>query len=196
MAITPMHPVSRSRNVLAFFRPKSGENVRRFPPPGSRRTLSAPRRPGVGHPSEALPWPQPETVEPLVGQAIDLAFESLNRLERQAREVARWFRMDAREEAQNGLRDLMNATQTLVKLAALSAGASDIDLDVLCERRGINAEGETNAVLNELIWYQKAADGQALAATLEQPFAAALDLWRQVFAALGGAPPDPYGHAA
>jgi hypothetical protein len=120
----------------------------------------------------------------------------LNRLERQARQVARWFRANASAEAREGLRELIAATERITTLASASVNASGTDLTSFCEAHGLPAEHATASLMNELVRHQRANDGQALAATLERRFVAALEDWRQLFFALGDAPTDPSGHAA
>jgi len=160
--------------------------------------VTADRREGVGGPTAEAPAhaEPPVSRAVLVKEAVDTALESLDSLEHQTRDVARRFRRGARAEAQLGLTELMQSTQTLLKLAAMAAGASGIDLAELCERDGLRAETQTQTAVTELIREQLAEDWAALAAALDRSFAAALDGWRRVFIALGGTPTGPYGHAA
>lgn len=163
--------------------------------------MTAGRRKGVGGPtvpSEPADGPaeQPVSMAALVKEALDTALESLDTLEHQTRDVARRFRRGARTEAQLGLTQLMQSTQTLLKLAAMAAGASGVDLEELCQRSDLHAEAQTQTAVTELIRQQLAEDWAALATALDRPFTAALDAWRRVFIALGGTPTGPYGHAA
>jgi hypothetical protein len=135
-------------------------------------------------------------IDALLDRAIDAALESLNTLERQARDVSRWFRTNAYTEAREGLRELVAATERIVTLATASANASGTDLTTFCETRGLPAETATASLMNELLRHQRADDNLALAVTLERRFIAALEDWRQLFFALGDSPTDPSGHAA
>ena len=161
--------------------------------------MTAGRRTGVATPTiEAEPASVDAAIPPaaLVQEALDTALESLDTLEHQTRDVARRFRRGARAEAQLGLTHLMQSTQTLLKLAAMAAGANGVDLTDLCNRQEFHAEKQTEQAVGELIRQQLLQDWSALAAALDRSFAAALQGWRSVFIALGGTPTGPYGHAA
>jgi hypothetical protein len=132
----------------------------------------------------------------LVERAIDAALESLNNLERQAREVARAFRTVAVTEARQGLVELVAATEQIVTLASAAAEACGTELTAFCEATGLRAEVETASLMNELLRHQRADDGPGLATALEGCFANVLEEWRQVFFALGDPSTDPSGHAA
>jgi hypothetical protein len=200
MAVTHVRSTARTHAFRPKIRPVSGLSLR-TPAARAAVAVTADRRKGVG-----APTPPPEQVlhqaeEPLsttalVKEALDTALESLDTLEHQTRDVARRFRRGARAEAQVGLTQLMQSTQTLLKLAAMAAGASGVDLEELCERAELHAEAQTQLAVGELIRQQLAEDWAALAMALDRPFAAALDGWRRVFIALGGTPTGPYGHAA
>jgi hypothetical protein len=159
--------------------------------------VTASRRSGVGAPSGPVrPDVRELPVDALVSQAIDVALENLSRLEREAREVAKAFRANARDEARGALQDLVHATQAMATLATVSAQAMGTDLAAFCDARGLHPEADTNAAVSALIWQQRAGDRQAVASTLERPFTAALGAWRALFAGLGGEPTGPGGHAA
>jgi hypothetical protein len=161
--------------------------------------MTVDRRAGVGTPTIAAEPALADTEIPavlLVQEALDTALESLDTLEHQARDVARRFRRGARAEAQLGLSHLMQSMQTLLKLAAMAASASGVNLDELCEQQHLHAEAQTQTAVGELIHQQLAQDWMALATVLDRPFAVALQGWRRVFIALGGTPTPPYGHAA
>jgi hypothetical protein len=158
--------------------------------------MTEPRPWGVGAPVAGEVNERAGSVGALVGQAVDVALESLDRLERQAHDVARALRSSGRGDARQQLAELMMDTQRLVKLASVSADASGLDLERLCESHGLSAEARTNAAISEIIWHQLSGDIDAIATTLDRSFAAALEAWRRVFAALSDAPPDPFGHAA
>ena len=198
MAVTHVRSTARSHPFRPKIGPVSGLALR------STRVrsdvgMTADRRTGVGAPTIEAEPPSVRTVIPtaaLVQEALDTALESLDTLEHQTRDVARRFRRGARAEAQLGLTHLMQSTQTLLKLAAMAAGASGVDLDELCHRQDLHAQAQTQQAVGELIHQQLAQDWSALAAALDQSFAAALQGWRSVFIALGGTPTGPYGHAA
>jgi hypothetical protein len=208
MPVTHVRPAARHHTFRPRIRPVSGFSLRDAPG-RSGVVVTVDRRQGVGT-STIEPVPAPPaaddreaaeagaepSVAALVQEAVDTALESLDSLEHQARDIARRFRRGAQEEAQRGLAHLMQSMQTLLKLAAMAAGASGTDLDTLCERHHLNAEGQTNAAVNELIRHQIAGDSGALATALDRHFSAALLAWRRVFVALGGTPTGPYGDAA
>ena len=198
MAVTELGPITRARKKTGGNSPFLGPVVREFPVQ-PKRNLTARRPGGVGQPAATtLRGPVARSTAALLSEAIDFALESLNRLERQAGEVARRIRTSARagHDAGEGLRDLMHSTQTVMKLASLSANFAGIDLEALCVANGVNPEAETTAAMNELVWHQMSEDRFAVAATLERSFATALEAWRQLFVALGPSPAGPSGFAA
>jgi hypothetical protein len=138
---------------------------------------------------------QPLPTPALVREAIDTALDSLDALEQQARDTARRFRRLAVDEAQQDLAQMVESTQTLLKLAVMTAGASGTDIETVCADHDIAAERDTQEALSALIGHQLAGDWHGLAGAIEQSFTAALGGWRAVFLALAG-PTDPYGHAA
>ena len=60
-------------------------------------------------------------------EAVDTALDSLEILERQARDVARRFRRQTLADANQGLTYLVQSTQTLLRLADMAAAASGHD---------------------------------------------------------------------
>jgi len=159
--------------------------------------MTAGRTTGVGiSATEAPAPPEVPSSEALVKEAADTALESIDTLEHQVRDVARRFRRGAWVEAQSGLTHLMQSTQTLLKLAALTAGAAGTNLEAICDRHDVRAEAQTNLAVSELIRQQMTGDRSAIAAVLDHAFMAALGAWRRVFVALGGTPTGPYGPAA
>lgn len=200
MAVTHVRSTARTHAFRPKIRPVSGLSLRQAPARPAV-VVTADRRMGVGGPTVAPEPNVPHAEEPvptaaLVKEALDTALESLDTLEHQTRDVARRFRRGARAEAQLGLTQLMQSTQTLLKLAAMAAGASGVDLEALCQRDDLHAEAQTQLAVGELIRQQLAEDWAALATALDRPFTAALEGWRRVFIALGGTPTGPYGHAA
>jgi hypothetical protein len=201
MAVTTFPLIARSRTVFPRLGPSTGPVIHQFPSTDRHRPLTAPRRPGVGSPTnperQGAHYASPDpSIHALLERAIDAALESLNRLERQSREVARWFRTSAYAEAREGLRDLIAGTERITTLAAASIDASGTDLTTFCEARGLPVERETASLMNELLRHQRADDRLALAITLERRFVAAIEHWRQLFFALAESPTDPSGHAA
>jgi len=205
MAVTTFPLIARSRTLFPRLGPTTGPVIHQFPSSDRHRPLTAPRRPGVGSPTSperqgahyAPPDPSPDSnIDALLDRAVDAALESLNRLERQARDVAGWFRSSAYMEAREGLRDLIAGTERITSLAAASVDASGTDLTTFCEARGLAVETETASLMNELLRHQRSDDALALAVTLERRFVEALEHWRQLFFALGESPTDPSGHAA
>lgn len=201
MAVTHVRSTTRSHAFRPKIRPVSALSARKA---AGRLAdaVTAGRRKGVGGPASDVRDAASDEAEvpvataALVKEALDTALESLDTLEHQTRDVARRFRRGARAEAQLGLTHLMQSTQTLLRLAAMAAGVSGVDLEALCEREGLRAEAQTQAAVTELIRQQLAGDWSALAVSLDRSFAAALEGWRRVFIALGGTPTGPYGHAA
>lgn len=131
----------------------------------------------------------------LVREAIDTALDSVDALELQARDTARRFRRYAIAEAQQGLVDVVQSTQTLLALAAMTAEASGTTIDAICVQCQNTVERDTHTALTAMIGRQLEHDWHGLARVIEQPFSAALRGWRDVFLALDGSTP-PYGHAA
>lgn len=145
------------------------------------------RRERIAH--DLLPTPA------LVREAVDTALDSLEALELQARDVARRFRRLAVDEAHLGLSQLVHGTQTLLQLAAMTAIATGVDLDTVCEAHGLTAEAETHSALASLIGRQLEHDWHGLARVIDHSFVRVLDAWRMVFHILGGTA-GPHGHAA
>lgn len=195
MATSYVHPVAQFPRSRMKFRPKlvvRPQNPGR--PADDDQTAGRPE--GVGAPAEEAPAAADGPSHALVLEAVETALDSLETLERQARDVARRFRRQTLADANLGLSYLVQSTQTLLRLADMTASASGTTLDALCEQHGISAPADTNTAVTCLIREQLAEDWTALAIVLEQRFLAALAGWRTVFETLGGARPDPYGTAA
>lgn len=131
----------------------------------------------------------------LVREAVDTALDSLTALDAQARDVARRFRRHSLDEAQAGLADLVQSTQTLLKLAAMTAEAIGTDIESLCADYELDAEARTHATLTMLIGRQLERDWQELAGVIDTGLVGVLAAWRLVFEILGE-PTDPGGRAA
>ncbi len=132
----------------------------------------------------------------LVRQSVAAAGMALRALDRQAREVARQFRLVPGAQAQQGLTHLVDSTQTLLELAAMTALAAGADLQALSDASG-NAAGRTADAVTALIRHQLLHEWDELAETLDGSFVRALAAWRLVFGALDApADPGPMGHAA
>jgi hypothetical protein len=212
MAVMSATAHLRRRTESSGMRPFSS-NLRFLPARAASSDLTADRRDGVGRPTVGSPSPlpdgrlhddgsaavvtdaQPLPTAALLREAIDTALDSLDALELQARDTARRFRRRAVDEAQHGLAQLVESTQTLLTLAAMTAGASGTDIETLCAEHDIAAERATHAALSAMIGRQLEHDWYGLAGVIEQPFTAALRAWRAVFQALDGAT-GPCGTAA
>ncbi len=181
----------RTKSPL-FLAPIAAAGVRHGAAP-----LTEDRSPGVGAPADPLLEPDGALpTQALVCEAVETALESLDTLERQARDVARRFRRRALDEAQFGLSHLVQSTQTLVRLATMTADATGTTLEALCETHALSAPTQTSAAVSELIREQLAQDWHGLAAAIDQSFTDALRAWRAVFHVVGGPSADPYGTAA
>ena len=162
----------------------------------SAAALTAVRTKGVGRPTKTgLHMP---VRVPLVDEAIATAIDSVDVLERHTQEVADAFRWERLEEAQLGLTELVQSTQTLLRLAGVTAHASGVRLEDLRNPRGARVDDNTHAAVELIIEQQVAGDWAALADTLDDDFTAALTEWRQVFEALAQSTTDddPPGRAA
>ena len=121
----------------------------------------------------------------LVREAVDTALDSLTALDAQARDVARRFRRQSLDEAQAGLADLVQSTQTLLKLAAMTAEATGTDIESLCAACELDAEARTHTTLTMLIGRQLERDWQGLAGVIDTGLIGVLAAWRLVFEILG-----------
>lgn len=145
--------------------------------------VTADRTNGVGCPTVSESAFAPPGL--LVAEAVATAVGSLETLDRDIHEVADAFRGDRVAEGRQGLAELILTTQTLLKLAAMTAEATGANLDQLCGRDGSRTDEDTRAAVERIIEQQLAGDWAALADTLDQYFTPALAQWRPVFVALG-----------
>ncbi len=211
MASSYVHPVARFHAPRFKFRPKMavaprvtvrrpGEGVTAIRTAGVEGPTIAPPTAPLHHsttPRLHTPPVEPPLRAPaLIREAIDTALDSVELLERQARDVSRRFRRGALGDANLGLAHLVQSTQTLLRLADMTAGASGTDIESLCDARGLTAPEDTDAAVSRLIREQLAEDWPALAEVLDHPFLGALAGWRLVFEALDGPSTGPYGTAA
>lgn len=191
-----MRPISPGFQIRALGAPRAG--VTDFRPDGVGRptiaALSAVRT-RAAEPSVAAAAEPPLPTAALVREAVDTALDSLAALESQARDVARRFRRQALDEAQAGLADLVQSTQTLLKLAAMTAEATGTDIESICGTYGLDADARTHATITGLIGRQLERDWHGLARIIDPGFVGVIGAWRMVFEILGG-PTDPHGHAA
>ncbi len=141
--------------------------------------------------SDTQPLPTPA----LVREAIDTALDSLDALDHQARDTARRFRRFAIDDAQAGLAQIIESTQTLLTLAVVTAEASGTDVTSICARHELTVEDDTRSALSAMIGRQLEHDWHGLARTIDQSFTAALGGWRRLFLALDAAT-GPWGDAA
>lgn len=151
---------------------------------------------GVGTPSDHPVQPAATGVQPPVEEAVHLALETLDLLQRRAREVAEGFRWNHVQEANSALGELVQSTQMLLRLALATANATGADLASLCAADGGRIDEDTRTAVDELIAHQFAGDWLAVADTIDQNFTPALAHWRVVFEALGGSDDDDGGRAA
>lgn len=207
MPVTLSTPrVSRDRETLKM-RPIS-QSLSIRPGAAARRAVTGNRPGSVGKPTAwsvhqtadkpqetPIEMPAPLPTDALVREAVDTALDSLAALDSQAHDTARRFRRHAVDEAQHELAQLVQSTQTLLKLAAMTADASGTTIDVVCETHGIDAEPRTQAALSQMIGRQLEHDWHGLARVIEQSFVGALNAWRDVFEAMGPSP-GPFGHVA
>jgi hypothetical protein len=164
--------------------------------------LTANRLPGVG-PSTSLadrtvqiPGLAPLTT--LIAGAVATALQSLEALDRQAREAAADFRLTQVDSAKRSLKNLVQSTRTLIRLAAMAAHITGTDIRTLCRTTGFPADEQTQNALDLLTARLLAKDWLALADLLDEEFAGALAEWRSIFEALGEScfDPGPEGLAA
>jgi hypothetical protein len=143
-----------------------------------------------------VPRADPGTL--LVAEAVATALESLTVLERHTQEVAEAFRWNRIADAQRGLTDLVQSTQTLLQIAAMVAQATGVDFATLCGPDGLRAQDDTGTTVDLIIERQLALDWTGLAEALDQDFTSVLTEWRLVFETLGGVPSGdrPGGRAA
>jgi hypothetical protein len=186
MSATAATPIS----LLAWTRSKSGpflgSDGRTAGRPGDWG-LTADRPEGVGTP--IIDELADLSTVTLVRDAVTAAFRALRALDADARRVARQFRTLPGARAQQELTHLVESTQTLLRLAAMTAAVAGQDLDVLSVAHG-RATARTTEAVASLIRQQLTQDWNELADTLDGAFAEAMGAWRSVFGALD-APLDP-----
>ena len=156
--------------------------------------MTARRDAGVGSPT--ISGSAADRSALLVLEACEAALSAISSLEAQARDVARRFRFAPGVDAQRGLAQLVESTQTLLRLASMTASVAHVDLEQLCAGCG-QAGIRLQEAVASAIRAQLVTDWEALAATLEADLAGALSSWRRVFRAIA-APFDsgPGGYAA
>jgi hypothetical protein len=194
MAPSGAGPGTRAGTTRAKLRPFPLSAVRRTPGRGAVAVTAA-RTKGVGHPTNTASGPGNQTV---LDDALATAIDCVELLERHTQEVADAFRWERLDEARHGLTELVQSTQMLLKLAAVTAQASGVRLEEIPGRRGARVDESTHAAVELIIEQQLAGDWAALAEALDDDFTAALIEWRRVFEALARATPDgdPPGRAA
>ena len=187
---------------------ESPAKIRPIPAPGRTASgragaagVTADRPAAVGLPTPAPVAPDapvPEGNPALVAEACATALQSLDVLERHARDVADGFRWGHLVEAHQGLVALVESTQTLLRLAAMAAAVGGFDLLVLCRLADRSADEETRTAVDGIVTAQLRRDWPALAAGIDGPYVSALGQWRAVFERLMAQVGDglPGGHAA
>jgi len=159
------------------------------------------RRSPVDAPTVSVPGTAADdgSEETVVADAIATALDSLEVLERHARDVAAAFRWQRPTEGNEQLARLVDASRTLFRLAVVSATVAGADLRRLCAPGGpwTRALHQTRVVVDALIERQFAEDWLAVSEALEGDFPEALHNWRAVFETLQPVPETgPQDHAA
>ena len=187
--------VERPTDQAGGLRPRRTPLTRSLAGPHDPHSARATHSHGSFAPGSAPDAPS-ETL--LVAEAVATALESLTVLERHTGEVADAFRWNRLGDAQHGLAELVQSTQSLLQLAAMVAQATGVDFGTLCGPEGLRAKDDTSDALDLIIEQQLADDWAALSDTLDQDFTSVLTQWRLVFETLGGMPPQggPGGRAA
>ena len=169
----------------------SPAKIRPIPPRGRAvsgarpdAAVTAGRTRGVGRPTGLEGRSADAARLALVAEAAGSALDGLTALERHARDVADAFRWRHVAEGRESLADLVDSTQTLLKLAVMAAQAADTDLISLCKTGNGRADEQTQRAADRIIQGQLARDWPALANALDDDFVAALRLWREVFETL------------
>jgi len=188
----PGAPLAKIRPIFAISPKKPARRA--------ANPLTASRIRGVGPSTAWLPRPLPAKVPltALIAGAIGTALQSLDALERQSREAAGDFRGTNIDQAKRSLKNLVQSTRTLIRLAAMTAHVAGTDVRTFCRISGFPADHGTQNALDLLTARLLAKDWPALADLLDQEFAGALSEWRSIFEALGGLyfDPGPEGLAA
>ena len=133
----------------------------------------------MGH----IPTGAPLTI--LIAGAVATALQSLEALERQSHEAADDFRFERVDSGRRSLRNLVQSTRTLIRLAAMTAHVTGTDVHTFCRATGCPADERTQNALDLLTARLLAKDWIALGALLDEEFTGALDAWRTFFEALG-----------
>jgi len=131
-----------------------------------------------------------------VDDAVVVALETLELLQRRAHEVAEGFRGNRIQEANNGLSEIVQSIGTLLRLAVAAARATGANLTSILTGSGARIDQDTCAAVDRLIAQQFAANWTGLADTLDADFTPALAQWRFVFEAIGSPDDDDNGGRA
>jgi hypothetical protein len=145
---------------------------------------------GVGAPASRTAISSGGSTLPQVIDAVTVALETLDLLQRRSHEVADRFRSNRIQEAHDGLSEIVQSTGTLLRLAMAAARATGANLTALCTANGSRVDQDTCSALDRLIAQQFAANWIALADALDSDFSPALAQWRFVFEALGSPDDD------
>jgi hypothetical protein len=159
---------------------------------------SANRTKGVGGPTlDPAARRQTEVALDLVIDAVKTALASVDVLERHAREVAEGFRQSDVRPARQGLTELVQTTQTMLRLAMVAAECSDLQMAALCHQDGVTADEDMRDAVDHVIACQMASEWTSLASVIENEFVPALGEWRVVFERIANTiDPGPEGEAA
>jgi hypothetical protein len=131
-----------------------------------------------------------------VDDAVVVALETLELLQRRSHEVAEGFRRNRIQEANNGLSEIVQSIGTLLRLAVAAARATGANLTSIWTANGSRIDEDTCAAVDRLIAQQFAANWVGLADTLDADFTPALAQWRFVFEAIGSPDDDDNGGRA
>ncbi len=197
MATTNPHPTNLRLVSQPKIRPILANSA--FSPVVNARPIMTDSRPeSVGEPTrdDLSSRTFSPAVPTLIAEAVATALQSLDVLEGHAIEVASDFRIADIAQAQRGLRNLVQSTRTLLRLAAMAAHATGTDVRALCRATESEADTQTQNALDLLTAMIVAKDWPALAGLLEMEFASALGEWRAIFEALGEFCFDPGPNAA
>jgi hypothetical protein len=159
---------------------------------------SANRTAGVGGPTLDPAARRTQAVAlDLVIEAVTTALASVDVLERHARDVAEAFRQPDVRPARQGLAELVQTTQTMLRLAMVAAECSDLQIAALCHEDGVTADEDMRDAVDHVIACQMACEWEPLATVIEQEFIPALGQWRVVFQRISHViDPGPEGEAA
>ncbi len=149
------------------------------------------RTPGVGTTTRFGTARTKLTVDARVAEAAWTALDAITVLSAHAADVAGRFRAGDLAHARRGLLQLMQGTEVLVAIAAMTTQLAGLDARTSGPRRGERAEDRTALAIDALIAAEFEDDWTTVALTLEGSFVRALGAWRTQFETLLGLPAGP-----